>query len=168
MRLRLNLKRWTAAALTLLAILTPSAAAQADLAEDIRIISSSDINMLARESRLPVTIQNNWQYPITVTLHGFSNSFRLEVLNRVEVSIPAGESAVAELPVKAIANGQVDMRVWLSVNGNRLGNDTVLRVNVNPDVELYLLIGFVVLLSALGIAGAVRTRLKLRKAHVID
>lgn len=146
----------------------PSVPASADLSDDIRIISSSDINMLARESRLPVTIENNWRYPVTVTLHGFSNSFRLEVLNRVEVSIPPGESTVAELPVKAIANGQVDMRVWLSVNGNRLGNDTVLRVNVNPDVELYLLLGFVVILSGLGIAGAVRTRLKLRKAHIVD
>lgn len=137
--------------------------AQADLSDDIRIISSSDINLLARESRLPITIQNDWNYPITLTVHGFSSSFRLEVLNRVEVQIPPGESIVAELPVRAIANGEVDLRVWLSVNGMRLGNDTELRVNVNPDVELFLIIGFLVLLSGLGVAGAVRTRLKLRR-----
>jgi hypothetical protein len=137
--------------------------ARADLSEKIRIISGSDINMLARESRLPITVENNWTYPATVTVHGFSNSFRLEVLNRVQVKIPPGESVVAELPVRAIANGQVQVRVWVSVNGNRLGNDTTLTVNVAPDVELFLLIGFVVMLAGLGVAGVVRTRLKLRK-----
>lgn len=157
--------RWTLAALIALVLTGFSLPAQADLADDIRIISSSDINLLARESRLPVTIQNNWRYPVTITVHGFSSSFRLEVLNRVEVSIPPGESAVAELPVRAFANGPVDLRVWLSVNGNRLGQDTELRVNVNPDVELYLMVGFVVLLSGLGVAGAVRTRLKIRKGQ---
>lgn len=141
--------------------------AQAALSDDIRIISSSDINLLARESRLPITIQNNWNYPITLTVHGFSNSFRLEVLNRVKVQIPPGESVVAELPVKAIANGTAQLRVWISVNGNRLGNDTELTVNVNPDVELFLIIGFVIVLSGLGVAGAVRTRLKLRRSQYL-
>ena len=160
-------KKWLAIVLALLTALSTPIAASADLSDDIRIISSSDINLLARESRLPITIQNNWNYPITLTVHGFSNSFRLEVLNRVEVQIPAGESVVAELPVRAIANGPVDLRVWLSVNGNRLGNDTELRVNVNPDVELYLIIGFLILLSGLGVAGAVRTRLKLRRSQYL-
>lgn len=169
-----NTKFRTLAALLLIALTALfgasgfAPAAHADLSDDIRITSGSDINMLARESRLPITIENNWQYPVTVTVHGFSSSFRLEVLNRVEVQIPPGQSVVAELPVRAIANGEVDLRVWLSVNGNRLGNDTELRVNVNPDVELFLMIGFVGLLFALGVAGAVRTRLKLRKARYLD
>lgn len=162
-----SLKKWTLVALLGFVASFSATPAQADLSDDIRIISSSDINLLARESRLPITIQNNWNYPITLTVHGFSNSFRLEVLNRVKVQIPAGESAVAELPVRAIANGTVDLRVWISVNGNRLGNDTELRVNVNPDVELYLIIGFLVLLSGLGVAGAVRTRLKLRRGKYL-
>lgn len=161
------MRLWLAVVLSLLTGFASSMPAHADLSDDIRIISSSDINLLARESRLPITIQNNWNYPITLTVHGFSNSFRLEVLNRVEVQIPAGESLVAELPVRAIANGPVDLRVWLSVNGNRLGSDTELRVNVNPDVELYLIVGFLVLLSGLGVAGAVRTRLKLRKVRYL-
>lgn len=142
--------------------------AQADLSEKIRITSSSDINMLARESRLPITVENNWTYPATVIVHGFSNSFRLEVLNRVQVKILPGESVVAELPVRAIANGQVQVRVWVSVNGNRLGNDTTLTVNVAPDVELFLLIGFVGMLAGLAVAGVVRTRLKMRKNLAVE
>lgn len=156
-------RRWISVVLISLISGLSASPAQADLSDEIRIISSSDINLLARESRLPITIQNNWNYPITLTVHGFSNSFRLEVLNRVKIQIPPGESAVAELPVRAVANGPVDLRVWLSVNGSRLGNDTELRVNVNPDVELYLIVSFLVLLSGLGVAGAVRTRIKIRK-----
>jgi hypothetical protein len=72
-------------------------------------------------------------------------------------------SQIAELPVRAIANGPVEIRVWLEVANEKVSEDTIIAVNVNYDVELFLLVSFAVAMFALMILGIIRTTLRLRR-----
>ena len=61
-------------------------------AADVYIVPGSEVNLVARDGRIPVTIQNDGSESATVIVHGESSSFRLEVLDAQEITIPAGSS----------------------------------------------------------------------------
>ena len=130
---------------------------------DVEIVPGSDINLVARDANIPITVRNTTDEGIEVQVVGESTSFRLEILESALVTSPAQSSLLAELPVRAIANGPVEIRVWLEVDGERVSDDTVIGVNVNYDVELFLLVSFAVAMFALMIVGIIRTTLRLRR-----
>ena len=75
---------------------------------------------------------------------------------------PLQSSAVAELPVTALANGPVQIAVWVEQkSGERVGEDVIVDVNVAYDVELFLLVTLGVAMFALIIIGVIRTAIKL-------
>ena len=87
---------------------------------DVEIVPGSDINLVARDANIPITVRNTTDVGIEVQVVGESTSFRLEILESALVTIPAQSSQLAELPVRAIANGPVEIRVWLEVDGERV------------------------------------------------
>ena len=132
------------------------------LAADVEIVPGSNINLVARDTRIPVTVKNNTDETVTVVVKGQATSFRLEVLDSAQVVIPPQSSALAELPVTAIANGPVQIAVWVEEkSGERLGEDVIVDVNVAYDVELFLLVTLAVAMFALIIIGVIRTAIKL-------
>lgn len=133
---------------------------------DPEVVPGSQINLVARDARIPITVSNPALTPIEVVVRAESTSFRLEVLESVTVTIPAQSTEIAEVPVKAIANGPVQLRVWLEVNGETVSKEQLITINVNYDVELFLLVSFGVVMFALVIVGVARTALKLRRRSV--
>ena len=132
------------------------------LAADVEIVPGSNINLVARDTRIPVTVKNNTDETVTVVVKGKATSFRLEVLDSAQVVIPPQSSALAELPVTAIANGPVQIAVWVEEkSGERLGEDVIVDINVAYDVELFLLVTLAVAMFALIIIGVIRTAIKL-------
>lgn len=129
---------------------------------DVEIVPGSDINLVARDANIPITVRNTTDEPIEVQVVGESASFRLEILESAKVTVAAQSSQIAELPVRAIANGPVEIRVWLEVAGEKVSADNIIAVNVNYDVELFLLVSFAVAMFALMIVGIIRTTLRLR------
>ena len=119
--------------------------------------------MVARDARIPVTVTNPTNQDLEVTVTAISNSFRLEILEPAVLVIPAQSSAVAELPIKAIANGPVQISVSLNMGDVQVGDSVLVDVNVNYDVELFLLVSFGVAMFALIVVGVFRTTSKLRK-----
>ncbi len=148
-------------ALALLLLLIPLPASA-----NPEVVPGSQINLVARDARIPITVNNPDLQPIEVTLKAESTSFRLEVLKDVVVLLPAQSSEVVELPVRAIANGPVQLRVWLEVNGEKVSQDQLITINVNYDVELFLLVTFGVVMFALVLVGVARTTSKLRRRSV--
>jgi hypothetical protein len=148
-------------ALTLLLVLIPLPASA-----DPEVVPGSQINLVARDARIPITVSNSDLQPIEVVVVAESTSFRLEVIEEVTVLIPAQSTQIAEVPVRAIANGPVQLRVWLEVNGEKVSQDQLININVNYDVELFLLVTFAVVMLALVIVGVVRTTIKLRRRSV--
>ena len=145
-------------ALLIALVMLPASA----MATDVEIVPGSNINLVARDSRIPVTVKNNTDEAVTVIVKGTPTSFRLEVLADAEVLIPPQSSAIAELPVTALANGPVQIAVWVEQkSGERMGEDVIVDVNVAYDVELFLLVTFGVAMFALIIVGVIRTAIKL-------
>lgn len=150
------MKRLVALLMALLVLPTPA------LAQDVEIVPGSNINLVARDTRIPVTVKNNTDEPVTVMVKGQSTSFRLEVLEDAEVLIPAQSSAIAELPVRAIANGPVEIAVWVEEkSGERVGEEVLIEINVAYDVELFLLVLMGVAMFSLIIVGIIRTVIRL-------
>jgi hypothetical protein len=129
-----------------------------------QIVPGSTINLVARDGRIPVTIENSTDQDLELTLMGVSGSFRLEVSEGQVFTVAANSSQLAELRVKAIANGPVEITIWLERSGLRVGQSQILNVNVNYDIELFLLVTLGVGTVALISVGAIRTLVKLRRA----
>jgi len=145
--------------LVLALLLIPNAA----IAAEPSIVPGSNINVVARDARIPVTVTNPTDQDIEVTVMAASNSFRLEIIEDATLIVPARSSAVAELPIRAIANGPLEITVWLSVEGNQIGDTVIVEVIVNYDIELFLLVSFGVAMFALIVIGVIRTTSKLRR-----
>jgi hypothetical protein len=145
--------------LVLAILLIPNAA----VAAEPSIVPGSNINVVARDARIPVTVTNPTDQDIEVTVMAASNSFRLEIVENATLIVPARSSAVAELPIRAIANGPLEISVWLSVEGNQIGDTVIVEVIVNYDIELFLLVSFGVAMFALIVIGVIRTTSKLRR-----
>ncbi|CAB4571698.1 unannotated protein [freshwater metagenome] len=148
-------------ALALLLVLIPLPASA-----DPEVVPGSQINLVARDARIPITVSNPDLEPIEVVVVAESTSFRLEVLEQVTVLIPAQSTQIAEVPVRAIANGPVQLRVWLEVNGEKVSEEQLVSINVNYDVELFLLVTFGVVMFALVMVGVARTTIKLRRRSI--
>lgn len=150
------MKRVLALVFALLMLPLPASAAE------IEIVPGSNINLVARDSRIPVTVRNNTDESVTVVVRGEATSFRIEVLDSAEILIPAQSSAIAELPVTAIANGPVQIAVWVEEkSGERLGENVLVDINVAYDVELFLLVSLAVVMFSLIIVGVIRTTIRL-------
>lgn len=134
-------------------------------AADVYIVPGSEVNLVARDGRIPITIQNDGSESATVIVHAEPSSFRLEVLDAEEITIPAGSSQLAEIGVRAVANGPVELEIWLEQNGVEIGNRELVQVNVNYDVELFLLVSFAFAMFGLIVIGSYRTVRKLRRSR---
>lgn len=130
------------------------------------IVPGSTINLVARDARIPITVSNPDTESVEVVIRSESTSFRLEVTDEIALLVPAQSTEIAEIPVRAIANGPVEIRVWLEVAGERVSEDQLITINVNYDVELFLLVSFGVAMFALVIVGIIRTTIKLRRRSI--
>ena len=142
----------------------PATALDTKDGEGVYIVPGSDINLVARTSNVPVLIKNAFNSDVRVFLHAKPTNPRVVVARVVEVGIPGGTSVTAKIPVEAVANGVVVLRVWLTTfSGVKIGKESLLQINVNADVELALLIGFGGGVLALLGFGVTRTVSKSRK-----
>ena len=121
----------------------------------VYIVAGSDINMVSRESKVPVSVQNNYDRPIRVRVHAVSSDPAVNVQEYVSVSIPANSRKDALLPVSVIAAGEFKLKVWVTTFTDiRLGRSTEIKLTVNPDIELVILVGFGALIAVLvGLGG---------------
>ena len=149
----------------------PASALDTKDGEGVYIVPGSDINLVARTSNVPVLIKNAFNSDVRVFLHAKPTNPRVVVARVVEVEIPGGTSVTAKIPVEAVANGVVVLRVWLTTfSGVKIGKESLLQINVNADVELALLISFgggVLALLGFGVARTVsKSRIRITSSGV--
>ncbi len=139
---------------------SPAIALNNDLpSERIFIVPGSTINLVARESSIPIAVQNNFDADITIQVHVRSNSPRVVIPKYfVQVVVPANTTINVQVPVRAIANGDVELRAWLeSFTGHRIGKDVKIQMSVNADIETAAIVLFLGFVGSLLLVGVVRT-----------
>lgn len=134
----------------------------------VHIIAGSDINLLASDAKIPVRVKNDFNTDLRIHVHAVASNGRLSIPAPVEINIPANTAVNAQIPVKAIGSGQVNLSVWLETfSGLRVGDQVEVTVNVNADAENLMLIAFTALIFTLGTLGLVRT-LRKRRERVVE
>jgi hypothetical protein len=131
------------------------------------IVPGSTINLVSRESSVPVVVTNNLPGEVRVVVNLRSNSPKLAVLeSKVQLIIPALSTMNAQFPIKAIGSGNVVLVSWLtSLNGNEIGKRVPLKMVVNPDIEttaIVLFLSFVAILIAVGVYRTLRRKRELK------
>ena len=130
----------------------------------VHILAGSDINLLASEAKIPVRVKNDFNTDLRVHVHAVASNGRLTIPAPVEIMIPANTAINAQIPVKAIGSGEVNLSVWLETfSGLRVGDEVEVKVNVNADAENLILISFTAVICVLGTLGLVRTLRKRRE-----
>jgi hypothetical protein len=131
---------------------------------DIKVVNASEINMVAKDSRLPIIIRNDYDSQARVLVHVSANNGKVSFPEATYAVIPGFSTYTAKVPVTAISSGEVELQVWLtSTTGVRLTENVTLKMNINADLEFVLLGSFFIAVAVLGAAGVIRT---LRKKKV--
>jgi hypothetical protein len=136
--------------------LVPSTA-MADDNYDVKIIKGSSINLVSQASRVPILIQNNYNTEVRVLVHVSTSNLRVRLPEATSVTIAPNSTVNAVVPVQAIANGDVELYVWLtSFSGVRLGQDQVITMHVIGNAEAIALGSVGALVALLLIVGSIR------------
>ncbi len=131
----------------------------------IRIVPGSDVNVVSKQSYLPISIRNDYPTEIRVLVHVQSKQLNAIVTSVVEKTIPANTTDTAKIPITAIVDGEVPVSAWLtSFSGVKLGKSVDLTLNVNAEVEGSVLLIFSLTVTGLLFAGTLRTLRKRREA----
>ena len=143
-------------------LFTGSAAQAADAEPDdfptVAIVPGSTINLVSRESKIPVSVRNDFDSEVRVHVYLAPDSFRVIVPQGVEVVIPPLTTVNVQVPVRAIGNGDVTLAAYVTTfSGIQLNPEVQLKMTVNADVEGYILIFFSITVAGLAILGAIRT-----------
>ena len=129
----------------------------------VSIVKGSDINLVSRESSLPVAVTNTLNGEVRVIVNLASTSAKLLVEDStMQLVIPAGTTVNAQFPIRAIGSGNVVMISWLTaLSARELGPKVLINLTVNPDIEtaaIVLFLSFVAVLIVIGVVRTVRRR----------
>ena len=136
-----------------------NAALTTEVLNSVSIVSSSTINMVGGQARIPVLIRNDLDAPVTVILRAEPSNARLVVDGTVKLTIQANSQSRAYVPVSArVGSGSVDLVITLtSTTGAQVGSPQTIPVRVRADWEAFGLVGIGVIFVGLVIAGVIRT-----------
>lgn len=129
----------------------------------VSIVKGSGINLVSRESSLPVAVTNTLSGEVQVIVNLKSSSAKLVVEDStMQLSIPAGTTVNAQFPIRAIGSGNVVLVSWLTaLSGRELGDRVPINLTVNPDIEtaaIVLFLSFVAVLMSIGVVRTLRRR----------
>ena len=125
----------------------------------VSIVKGSGINLVSRESSLPVAVTNTLAGEVRVIVNLGSSSAKLVVEDStMQLVIPAGTTVNAQFPIRAIGSGNVVLVSWLTaLSGRELGVRVPINLTVNPDIETAAIVLFLSFVAVLMVIGVIRT-----------
>jgi hypothetical protein len=107
---------------------------------------------------VPILIRNNYNTEVRVLIHVSTSNLRVRLPHATSVTIQPNSTLNAVVPVQAVANGDVQLYVWLpSFSGVRIGDDQAIQMHVIGNAEAIALGSMVALVIVLGVVGVIRT-----------
>ncbi len=120
----------------------------------IFIVAGSNVRMVSRESKVPVSVQNDYAVAMRVHIHARSVNQSLVVTKSVSLIVPAESRKDALVPVTATAAGKFVLEVWLTTFTDLpLDTRTQINIDADPNLEIVLLLGFGALILVLVVLG---------------
>jgi hypothetical protein len=145
------------AVLVLLSVATPVQAALPPA--QVFVVTGSNINIVSRESKVPVSIQNNYDRQVKIRVHASAPDPAVTVQKFVSLTIPANSRKDALIPISILSGGEYKLNVWVTTfNDIRVGETVEMNLTVNPDVEVFIIIVFGALIAVLLVLGAIRMK----------
>jgi len=140
------------------------------LLDSVHIVAGSDLVVGSGATNIPVTVSNANTFPVVVYVNVDSPSSVLQVrAQNVPLTVEAGSSNKAAIPVAALTNGQVDTTITLtSAAGVPIGDADVVSVDLHPgweSVGTAIVIALLVLIFGGGIARNIVKRRAARRAE---
>jgi hypothetical protein len=138
----------------------------------VQVVPSSEALAFANRTALPVTVSNNLDQDVTVTLEVRSRAALLSVdkaARSQSVTVDEDSQRRIQIPISAISNVNAEIVATLySATGVQIGRAVTIRVNVNAGWETTGTLIFAALVVGLFAFGIVRNIRKRRKAAVVE
>jgi hypothetical protein len=126
------------------------------------------VNIVSRESKIPVSVQNGYDRQVRVRVHARSTDPAVNVEKFVSLTIPANSRKDALIPISIISGGEYKLKVWVTTFTDlRLGETISINLNVNPDIEVVIIIAFGLIIGVLVVLGAIRM-IRRNKSEVLQ
>jgi hypothetical protein len=139
--------------LVLVALATPVNAALPPA--KVFVVSGSDINIVSRESKVPVSVQNNYDRQVRIRVHASAPDPAVNVEKYVSLTIPANSRKDALIPISILSGGEYKLDVWVTTFTDiRVGETVSMKLTVNPDIEVMIIVVFgsmIAILLGLGV-----------------
>ncbi len=130
----------------------------------VAVVPGSQIFAVNSNVDLPVTIRNDLPQSAVVWVSVSTRSLRLQPGEAQRVVVPAGSTQTAQLPVKAVASGDLSLAVVLTDEaGQQVGSTEALQVRVRADWESRGIAVAVVVVVLVFVGGVVRTVVRVRR-----
>jgi hypothetical protein len=137
-----------------------------ELLSSVQVADISTINLLTNLKPLPISVNNDLPYPVTVYITVKPRTGLLKVENtHVKLTIEPDSQGKGEIPVQAITNGTVVLDVSLaSPAGVAIGEPAQVEINVQASWETPITVALAAIVVFFFGFGIVRTVLRRRKA----
>jgi hypothetical protein len=105
-----------------------------DVLDRVSLPTGSALNLISTSGNVPITVSNELDTEVTVTVVFETRSPNLIVKGRPEVTLAPGEAQQVSIPVEAISSANVNASVYLTdAEGHRLTSNTPVQVRVRAD-----------------------------------
>jgi hypothetical protein len=121
------------------------------------VVTGSNINIVSRESKVPVSIQNNYDRQVKIRVHASAPDPAVTVADFVSLTIPANSRKDALIPISFLSGGEYELDVWVTTFTDiRVGQNVAMKLTVNPDIEVLIIVAFGSLIVLLMVLGVIR------------
>jgi hypothetical protein len=149
------LKALVAVTLVCIGLATPVQAALPPA--QVFVVTGSNINIVSRESKVPVSIQNNYDRQVKIRVHASAPDPAVTVADFVSLTIPANSRKDALIPISFLSGGEYELDVWVTTFTDiRVGQNVAMKLTVNPDIEVIIIVAFGSLIVLLMVLGVIR------------
>jgi hypothetical protein len=129
-----------------------------DFHNSVRVEQGSSITVLSDQTQLPVTLNNDLESSVVVTLQVRPTTGILAVVEPLtQVEIPASSSTRVFIPVQSLANGTVNVEfTLLSAGGEPVGESVIVPVTIRAGWEGVISVALAALVGGVFTFGLVR------------
>jgi hypothetical protein len=130
------------------------------------VVTGSNINIVSRESKVPVSIQNNYDRQVKIRVHASAPDPAVTVADFVSLTIPANSRKDALIPISFLSGGEYELDVWVTTFTDiRVGQNVAMKLTVNPDIEVMIIVAFGSLIVLLMVLGVIRMSRRAKAAE---